>query len=105
MKLEPLGSGELPKPPPFWKLVGPSFIILGVGLGSGELILWPCLSANFGLGIIWAAIVGITLQFFLNMEIARYTIVNGESIFVGFARKFGKFSPYWFIFSTLLPWM
>ena len=96
----------MPKPPPFWKLVGPSFIILGVGLGSGELILWPYLSANFGLGIIWAAIVGITLQFFSNMEIERYALVTGESVFVGLARKFGrKWSATWFMLTTLVPWI
>jgi hypothetical protein len=56
------------------------------------------------MGIIWAAILGVTLQFFMNMEIERYTLVRGESIFVGFARL-SKFLPYWFIFSTLVPWI
>lgn len=91
--------------PDLRKLIGPSFILLGLGLGSGELILWPYLSANYGLGIIWAAVVGITLQFFLNMEISRYTLATGESVFVGMARKFGKFSPAWFIVSTFIPWI
>ncbi|KKU16913.1 MAG: hypothetical protein UX25_C0021G0013 [Candidatus Woesebacteria bacterium GW2011_GWC2_45_9] len=105
MNLRPLGVKELPKPLSLKDLIGPSFIILGVGLGSGELILWPYLSSNFGLGIIWAAVLGITFQFFINMEIARYTLVTGESIFVGLARKFGRFAPVWFIVTTLVPWM
>ncbi|MGD8744478.1 MAG: Nramp family divalent metal transporter [Candidatus Woesebacteria bacterium] len=104
-KLKPLAIKNLPEPLSLKKLIGPSFILLGLGLGSGELILWPYLSSNFGLGIIWAAVLGITFQFFLNMEIARYTLVTGESIFVGFARKFGIKAPVWFIASTLLPWM
>src|SRR3990172_7334409 len=54
--LSPLAKNELPPAPPLLKLIGPSFIILGVGLGSGELILWPYLSSNFGLGIIWVGI-------------------------------------------------
>ena len=105
MNLKDLDIKEFPHPLPLKKLIGPSFIILGTGLGSGELILWPYLSANFGLGIIWAAILGITFQFFINMEIERYTLATGESIFVGLARKFGRFTPYWFIASTLVPWM
>ena len=104
-KLSPLGIKELPPAPSFKNLIGPSFIILGVGLGSGELILWPYLASNFGLGIIWAALLGITFQFFINMEIERYTLVTGESIFVGLTRKFGGFAPYWFILTTLVPWM
>ena len=89
----------MPPPPNFRKLIGPSFILLGLGLGSGEIILWPYLTSNFGMGIIWAAVLGITLQFFINMEIERYSLVRGESVFVGFARKL-KFLPMWFIFST-----
>lgn len=104
-KLAPLAKKDLPEPLPLRALIGPSFIILGVGLGSGELILWPYLSSNFGLGIIWAAVLGITFQFFINMEIERYSLVTGESIFVGLARKFGRFSPIWFILTTLVPWM
>ncbi len=104
-QLAPLTKKELPQALPLRKLIGPSFIILGVGLGSGELILWPYLSSNFGLGIIWAAILGITFQFFINMEIERYTLITGESIFVGLTRKFGKFAPIWFIATTLVPWM
>lgn len=103
--LSPLGKKDFPAPIPFRKLLGPSFIILGVGLGSGELILWPYLVSNFGLGIIWAAVLGITMQFFINMEIERYTLARGESVFAGLHRKFGKATPYWFIATTIIPWM
>ncbi len=103
--LKPLKSGTLPEAPlSIRKMIGPSFVLLGLGLGSGELILWPYLSGNYGLGIIWGALLGITMQFFLNMEIERYTLVNGESVFVGFARIF-KYLPFWFIFSTLAAWL
>ncbi|MFC1625429.1 Nramp family divalent metal transporter [Patescibacteria group bacterium] len=96
---------DLPKPPSLRKLLGPSFILLGLGLGSGELILWPYLASRFGMGIIWGAILGITFQFFINMEIERYALITGESIFVGLARKLKKVSPVWFIVSTIIPWM
>lgn len=90
----------MPLPPRFRDLIGPSFILLGLGLGSGEVVLWPFLTSNFGMGIIWGALLGITMQFFLNMEIERYSLLRGESVFVGFARKL-KLFPIWFIFSTL----
>ena len=95
----------MPEAPRLAKLIGPSFIILGVGLGSGELILWPYLASNFGLGIVWAAVVGITLQFFLNMEIERYSLVTGESVFAGWRKKWGPAAAGWFIASTIIPWM
>ncbi|MFA6397584.1 MAG: Nramp family divalent metal transporter [Candidatus Paceibacterota bacterium] len=90
-----------PKPIPLKKLIGPSFIILALGLGSGEVILWPYLTANYGLGITWGAILGITFQYFINMEIERYALVKGESVFVGIY-KFFKPAVYWFIISTFI---
>lgn len=103
--LAPLKKAKMPPALPLRAIIGPSFILLGMGLGSGELILWPYLASNFGMGIIWAAILGITFQFFINMEIERYTLVNGESVFVGLTRKYGRFTPIWFIFTTLVPWI
>lgn len=102
--LSELSFKELPKAPSFRKLIGPSFILLGLGLGSGEVILWPYLTSNYGLGIIWAAILGVTFQFFMNMEIERYALINGESVFVGLARKL-KLISFWFLLSTFLPWI
>ena len=94
---------NLPKAPSFFKILGPSFIFLGLSLGSGELILWPYLTSNWGMGIIWGAVLGITFQFFMNMEIERYALVFGESIFVGFWRRW-RFLPVWFILSTFIAW-
>ncbi len=104
MSLAPLKTNNLPSSPSFRKLVGPSFIFLGLGLGSGEIILWPYLTSNYGMGIIWAAILGVTFQFFMNMEIERYALVHGESVFVGLARKF-KWITLWFLLSTFIPWI
>lgn len=102
MEIKDLQKNILPKPPTsIFKLLGPSFILLGLGLGTGELILWPYLVANWGFGIIWGAALGISMQFFLNMEIERYALANGESVFVGFARLFRKI-PIWFILSTII---
>lgn len=94
---------DLPEPSELKKIIGPSFILLGLALGSGELILWPFLAASHGLGLIWGALLGITLQFFLNTEIIRYSLVWGESVFVGFKRLW-KWWPVWFIVSTFIPW-
>ena len=97
----PKQTREFPQAPALRKLLGPSFIILALGLGSGEVILWPYLVSNYGLGIAWGALLGISFQYFINMEIERYALVKGESVFVGLAKIF-KFAPYWFILSTFV---
>mgnify|MGYP001567813251 CR=1 FL=1 len=94
-------SKQFPAVPKIRKILGPSFIILALGLGSGEVILWPYLASNYGLGIAWGAILGITFQFFINLEIERYALVKGESVFVGIAKIF-RWSTYWFIISTFI---
>lgn len=104
MQLKPLETNTFPSSPSLKKLIGPSFIILGLGLGSGEFILWPYLASNYGMGIIWGAILGLTFQFFMNMEIERYALAHGESVFVGLARKFRGFT-FWFLLSTFVPWI
>ncbi len=38
------------------------------------------------MGLLWLAIVGFSVQFFLNMEIERYTLATGETTVTGFSR-------------------
>src|SRR3712207_8684444 len=40
----------------------------------------------FGLVFVWAAFVGLATQYFLNMEIERYTLATGETALTGFSR-------------------
>ncbi len=98
-----MAKKPFPDPVSFRKLLGPSFIILALGLGSGEVILWPFLVATYGLGIAWGALLGITFQYFMNMEISRYALIKGESVFVGLQKMFRLAAP-WFILSTFLGW-
>ncbi|MFH1827017.1 MAG: Nramp family divalent metal transporter [bacterium] len=96
-------SKPLPPPPSLLNTLGPSFILLGLALGSGELILWPYLAANYGLGLLWGGLLGIFFQFVLNTEVMRYSLIWGESVFVGF-RKISRYLPAWFVISTFIPW-
>ncbi len=78
---------ELPEPPSsFRKIVGPGIIAAGVGLASGEFILYPFIASQVGLIFVWAAFVGLATQYFLNMEIERYTLATGETALTGFSR-------------------
>jgi hypothetical protein len=78
---------DLPDPPAnLWRIVGPGVVAAGVGLGSGEFILWPYIASQVGLVFLWGAIIGVTTQFFLNMEIERYTLATGQTALSGFNR-------------------
>jgi len=88
----------MPEPPPFRKVVGPGVILIAGAIGSGEFIFWPYLATKEGLGLLWAAAVGILLQFFLNTEVQRYTLATGETAITGFARLW---RPWGLLFATL----
>jgi Mn2+/Fe2+ NRAMP family transporter len=72
----------------FFASLGPAFLILALGIGSGEFILWPYLTANYGFGILWGALLGISLQLFLINTISRDTIILEKNILFSFARIF-----------------
>src|ERR671914_410552 len=77
----------LPEPPTStWKIIGPGIIAAGVGLASGEFVLYPYIASQVGLVFLWAAVVGLVTQFFINMEIERYTLATGETALTGFSR-------------------
>src|SRR6187401_845991 len=78
---------EMPEPPSnYWRLVGPGIVAGGVGLSSGEFVLWPFISSQVGLVLLWGALIGVVTQFFLNMEVERYTLATGETAVTGFNR-------------------
>src|SRR5215207_10174397 len=77
---------ELPEPARLRKLIGPSVILVGVGVASGEYILFPYIASKAGLAFLWAAVIGVAMQFFINMEIERYTLATGQTAITGFSR-------------------
>jgi len=87
----PLTVADLPAPPPMtWRnvlrIIGPSAIVLGVAIGSGEWLIGPSLTVQYGPALLWIATVSILFQTILNLEMVRYTMYAGEPIFVGMAR-------------------
>ncbi len=98
------GIKSLPQPSPLRRMLGPSVILAGLAIGSGEFVLWPRLTAEFGFQLFWACWIGVTIQFFLNMEIERWTLATGESAVVGFIRLARVFGPLFLICSTI-PWI
>jgi Mn2+/Fe2+ NRAMP family transporter len=92
-------SRDLPEPVPFRKVVGASVIILATAIGSGEFVLWPYITSQVGLVFIWAAVVGFLIQFFINMEVERYTLATGETALTGFARLWKPWGVLFIVFA------
>jgi hypothetical protein len=86
------------------KVLGPSVLLLAGAIGSGEYVLWPSITSQVGLVLVWLTILGVGTQYFLNMEIERYTLATGETAVTGFTRLWKPWSVL-FIIMGVLAWM
>ncbi|MEM1520932.1 MAG: Nramp family divalent metal transporter [Candidatus Korarchaeum sp.] len=83
---KPFEVKDLPRFPGYAAMIGPGIIWAGLAQGSGELIWWPYVVAKYGLFFLSWLIFYASLQYWVNLEIARYTMATGETIFEGFHR-------------------
>jgi hypothetical protein len=108
-KLPAWEIAELPKPPRFnllnsITLSGPGVILLGTSIGSGEWLLGPAVTSQYGGSMLWLAIVSIVFQVVMNTEFVRYTMYTGEPIYTGFMRT-NPGSGFWAIFYSVVAFL
>lgn len=94
---------DLPEPVPLKKVLGPSVLLLAGAIGSGEFVLWPYITSQVGLTLVWLTLLGVLTQYFLNMEIERYTLATGETAVTGFTRLWKPWGLL-FVAMTVIPW-
>jgi hypothetical protein len=101
--VDPATYADLPEPVPLRKVLGPSVLLLAGAIGSGEFVLWPYITSQVGLTLVWLTLLGVATQYFLNMEIERYTLATGETAVTGFTRLWKPWGLL-FIVMTVVPW-
>jgi Mn2+/Fe2+ NRAMP family transporter len=93
---------DLPEPASLRRYMGASVILAATAMGSGELIIWPFITTQVGIGLLWFMAIGFITQYFLNMEIERYTLATGETAVTGFTRFWMPWGIF-FILGAILP--
>ncbi|MEM7077254.1 MAG: Nramp family divalent metal transporter [Pseudomonadota bacterium] len=104
-------SGEAHAPPAnLWgrlRYLGPSLIITGAVIGSGELVLTTSLGAAAGWSLLWWLVLSCWCKSLIQAELARYTIVSGDTYMRAINRLPGKFWhvswPIWLGLLAYLP--
>ncbi|WP_433291344.1 Nramp family divalent metal transporter [Pseudonocardia sp. CA-142604] len=91
---------KLPEAPPSVHILGPTVFLVALGVGMGESYMWPRLVLLFGPEIRWLFLIGVTIQAIVLLEMARYAMATGESIFTGAARVFKPIM--WFFFTIAI---
>lgn len=103
--LKQLSRRSVPAFPGWWAALGPGVVWMALAQGSGELIWWPYMVAKYGLTFLWLLAPACLLQYPLNLEIGRYTMLTGESIFHGFIRLNRYFGIFlWLLMSVSFLW-
>ena len=103
--LDQLPRHKIPAFPGWWAALGPGVVWMALAQGSGELIWWPYMVAKYGLTFLWLLVPACLLQYPLNLEIGRYTLLTGESIFHGFIRLHRGFGVFlWLLMSVSFLW-
>lgn len=80
---DPADAAHVVDPPrDFWgilKSLGPGLIIAGSIVGSGELIATTKTGAQAGIVLLWLIIIGCVIKVFVQVELGRYALSEGES--------------------------
>ena len=76
-------EGGATPPPTSWRTriryLGPSVVISGAIVGSGEMILTSTLGAAAGFVLLWWVLLSCWIKSLIQAELARYTLVSGDT--------------------------
>ena len=102
--------GEAHAPPPTLrdrlKYLGPSLIVTGAVIGTGELVLTTSLGAVAGWTLLWWILLSCWCKSLVQAELARYTIVSGDTYMRAMNRIPGRIGPVsWTIWVALLAYL
>lgn len=103
--------GEAHSPPVSFrgrlKYLGPSLIVTGAVIGSGELVLTTSLGAAAGWSLLWWLLLSCWCKSLVQAEMARYTIISGDTYLRAMNRVPGRIWriswPIWLGLIAYLP--
>lgn len=84
--------------PGIFRRLGPGLIIAASIVGSGELIGTTKAGAQAGIVLLWLIIIGCVIKVFVQVELGRYTLSEGESTLAAINRLPGpRWRVHWLV--------
>jgi manganese transport protein len=85
------------------RFLGPSFILIGSIVGSGELILTTTFGATVGFAGLWFILLSCVCKTIIQAELGRYTISSGDTCLEAFDRVPGpRYRASWLVWLYVL---
>jgi Mn2+/Fe2+ NRAMP family transporter len=89
------------------KYLGPSLIVTGAVVGAGEMVLTTSLGAVVGWSLLWWMLLSCWCKSLVQAEVARYTIMSGDTYLRALNRvpgkKWGLSWPIWVHIVAYIP--
>lgn len=83
--------------------IAPGILIAATGVGAGDLLMATLAGSQLGLAILWAAVLGAFLKWFLNEGIARWQMATDTTLLEGWFDHLGRWIR-WVFLGYLLIW-
>lgn len=84
-------------------VIAPGLLVAATGVGAGDLLTAGLAGSAVGLSILWAAVAGAVLKWFLNEGIARWQMATGTTLLQGWVSHLGRWIR-WLFLGYLLIW-
>ncbi len=78
-------------------------LVAATGVGAGDLLTASLAGSRHGLTLLWAAVIGALLKWFLTEGVARWQMATGTTLVAGAVRHGGRWVQ-WVFLLYLLPW-
>ncbi|MEO3755439.1 Nramp family divalent metal transporter [Streptomyces sp. B6B3] len=75
------------------RYLGPGIVLTASVVGSGELLVTTSLGAKAGFALLWLVIVGAAVKVWVQVELARWTILNGQTALAGYGKVGPRIGP------------
>ncbi len=73
--------------------LGPGLVLSAAVVGSGELIVTTSLGAEAGFALLWLVIISTLVKVWVQMELARWSILRGRTALEGYNRVRPRIGP------------
>ncbi|VEF48623.1 manganese transporter [Bacillus freudenreichii] len=84
-----------------FSILGPGIVLAATGVGSGDLVMSTVTGSEFGIALIWAVVIGVSLKLLLTEGVGRWTLATGKTILEGW-RSLGRWTmAYFFVYVSL----
>jgi len=83
--------------------IGPGILVAATGVGAGDIMTASLGGSAVGVCILWAAVVGALLKWFLNEGVARWQMATGTTLLEGWTERLGGWLL-WVFLLYLIGW-